>query len=598
MTRPSRRSTSHEEKGALRLTGRKARGWFIGESTDFRVRGRWLYLAFLAMAVTLGGRLVDVQVRQGPQLAALASAQQQGYVPLHAQRGHILDREGRALVSNMPVYDVFADPSLITDADRHDVATQLAPILSMGPSRVEQLLETQSRFVYLAKGVSEDVKTQLDKHTLPGVGTNAEAQRVYNPSPVSGSSFAAHLLGYVDGDGHGQYGVEGYYNSVLSGTDGRESTVRDVNGNSIVLSHDKRVDPKNGSDLRLGLDSQVQYWAEQALADGMSYAQADSGQVLMMDTKTGAIRAWAEAPAYDANHRTASDVAQFRDLSIAGLYEPGSVQKVITFAGGLSNHAITPDYTFDEGPVTIDGYTIGDWDHQAHGTVTMQQVLEQSLNDGAIKVMQLMGEDAFYSNLLDFGIGSPTGIDLAGEVNQPLLPQSQWHATDFATSAFGQSISVTPVEMLAAVNAVANGGVWVQPHAVEATVDPATGKSTPFVPTTRRVMPADTANQLAHMMTGVVDNHGGSGFLARIPAFKDQVAGKTGTADEPTNGSYQGDLTDSFAGFMPVDHPQFTMLVVLRSPHETSIDREGAYLCAPVWKNIAQITIDQWRILP
>jgi cell division protein FtsI/penicillin-binding protein 2 len=152
--------------------------------------------------------------------------------------------------------------------------------------------------------------------------------------------------------------------------------------------------------------------------------------------------------------------------------------------------------------------------------------------------------------------------------------------------------------MLAAVNAVANGGVWVQPHAVDSIVDPATGKSQPFVPTTRRVISPAAASTLSHMMTGVVEDKGGEGFMAQIPGFKNQVSGKTGTADEPTNGQYQGDLVVSFAGFLPTNNPQFTAIVVLNHPHENHIQRFGAFLAAPVWKQIAQIIIDQWRITP
>jgi stage V sporulation protein D (sporulation-specific penicillin-binding protein) len=320
--------------------------------------------------------------------------------------------------------------------------------------------------------------------------------------------------------------------------------------------------------------------------------------VIILDTKSGAIRALADYPTYDANHYSTGAVASFRDLSVAGLYEPGSTMKVVTFAGGLEHHAITPDYSFNEGPTSVGGYTIQDFDNKAHGTVTMQQVLEQSLNNGAIKVMQLMGSGAFYQNLAAFGFGSRTGVDLAGEANRPLDPYDTVQPSEFATDAFGQGLTVTPIQLIAAINAVANGGVWVQPHAVESVTDTTTGVVTPYTPPTHRVISAQTASTLSTMMTGVVDNKGGSGFLARIPNFDHKIAGKTGTASEPTNGHYVGDIDASFAGFLPASNPQLTMLVLLRSPHETKVEREGAYLAAPVWKDLAQIAIDQWRIVP
>jgi cell division protein FtsI/penicillin-binding protein 2 len=574
------------------------RGWFVADAPDFRHRGTWLALAFAAMAVTLSARLVDVQVLQHATLAARAAALHQKSVTIPATRGRILDSSGRVLVSNRTVYDVYADPGLIAVSTRPDVARQLAPVLSLDVTAVDSLISEPTRFVYLAKAVSQQVSDQLTALNLSGVVVEPAEQRVYEPSPVAGTSFAADLLGYVDHDGNGQYGIEAYYNAVLHGTDGHQSTVRDVTGNSITLSNDPQSNARDGQDLQLALDSEVQYWAEQAIAQGVANAQAASGTLIMMDTRTGAIRAWAQAPTYDANSYWTSPIADFRDLAVANLYEPGSVQKVVTFAGGLNAHAITPGYTFREGPTTVDGATIRDWDNRAHGTISMQTVLDDSLNNGAIKVGQLMGANAFYSNMLAFGMGAPTGIDLYGEQNISLPPQSQWSNLDLAEAAFGQRVQVTPIEELAAINAVANGGVWVQPHAVQAVLDPTTGKSAVVVPTTRRVISAAAAATLAQMMTGVVEDRGAEGSMAKIPAFKGEVAGKTGTASVATNGHYGGDVVVSFAGFLPAKNPQFTMLVVLNYPHENHVVRFGATLAAPVWKQVAQVAIDQWRITP
>jgi cell division protein FtsI (penicillin-binding protein 3) len=576
----------------------RVRGWFVADAPDFRHRGTWLALAFAAMAVTLCARLFDVQVLQHATLAARAAVLHQKSVIIPATRGRILDSSGRVLVSNRTVYDVYADPGLIADSNRADVSRQLAPVLSLGAAAVESLISEPTRFVYLAKAVSQQVSDRLTALDLPGIVVEPAQQRVYEPSPIPGTSFAANLLGYVNHDGNGQYGVEAYYDSVLRGIAGHQSTVRDVTGNSITLSNDPQSDARDGQDLQLGLDSQVQYWAEQAIAEGVAKAQAESGTLIMMDTKTGAIRAWAQAPTYNANSYWTSQIADFRDLAVSNVYEPGSVQKVVTFAGGLNTHAITPAYTFNEGPTTIDGATIRDWDGRAHGTISMQTVLDDSLNNGAIKVGQLMGANAFYSNMLAFGIGAPTGVDLFGEQNVPLQSQSSWSTLDLAEAAFGQRVQVTPIEELAAINAVANGGVWVQPHAVQAVIDPSTGRSAAVVPTTRRVISADAAATLAQMMTGVVEDRGAEGSLARIPAFKGEVAGKTGTASVAVNGRYGSDVVVSFGGFLPAKNPRFTMLVVLNYPHETGIVRFGATLAAPVWKQVAQVAIDQWRITP
>jgi len=579
-------------------SGSRLRGWFVGEEPDFRARGIWLLLAFVAMALLITVRLFDVQVRQGGQLRSMATSSHELQVSLPAHRGQILDRSGRLLASDVTVFDVFADPGLIPPSKRHDVALQVAPVIGLGPGKVEELLGKPGRFVYLAKQVDDKTKAKLQALGITGIGTLDNEQRVYNGSPVAGNSFASSLLGFVDHDGNGQYGLEQYYNALLRGQDGSESTLRDVQGNAIVLSQQDRKDPRNGRNLQLGLDSQIQYWAEQALARGVVDSQSESGSLLIMDTHTGAIRAWANYPTYDANKYATAPYAMLKDQAVSGLYEPGSVMKVVTFAGGLNNKAITPETMIDEGPVSIDGYTIGDWDGHAHGHVSMQWVLDDSLNDGAIKVMQMEGRQKFYANLAAFGIGAPTGVDVSGENNQPLAAESQWKNVDMATTAFGQHVQVTPLQMLAAINAVGNGGVWVQPHVVDKTVDPASGQATPFSPTTRRVMSPESAATLSKMMTGVVEDRGASGFAARIPAFKGQIAGKTGTASVPVNGAYRGDVIVSFTGFMPVSNPQFTMLVVLRLPTETKVAREGAYLAAPIWHDMAQVIVDQWKIVP
>jgi cell division protein FtsI/penicillin-binding protein 2 len=576
----------------------RLRGWFVGEEPDFRARGLWLLLAFAAMALVITVRLVDVQMVQGPSLRARAASSHALQVTLPAHRGQILDRAGRLLASDITMYDVFADPGLIPPAQRHDVSLRVGPVLGLGPGKVEEQLAKTGRFVYLARKVDDKVKQKLQALGITGIGTVDSEQRVYNPAPVAGTSFAANLLGFVDHDGNGQYGLEQYYNALLRGQDGSESTLRDVQGNAIVLSSQGRTDPRNGRNLQLGLDSQIQYWAEQALAKGVTDSQSDSGSLLIMDTHTGAIRAWADYPSYDAGSYATAPLAMLKDQAVSGLYEPGSVMKVVTFAGALNNHAITPDMTFNEGPVSIDGFTIGDWDGRAHGNVTMQWVLDDSLNDGAIHIMQLEGQHNFYSNLANFGIGAPTGVDVAGEVNSPLAAEEQWKRVDFATTAFGQHVQVTPLQMLAAINAVGNNGVWVQPHVVDSIVDPDTGRATPFTPTTRRVISPDAAATLQKMMTGVVEDRGASGYAAKIAAFKGQIAGKTGTASVPVNGAYRGDVIVSFVGFMPVSNPQFTMLVVLRLPKETKVAREGAYLAAPIWHDMAQVLVDQWKIVP
>jgi len=574
-----------------------ARGWFVGEAPHVRGRALWLMLCFAALAITLLVHLVQVQVVEHSTLAAAAAADHNMSFVLPAHRGEILDADGRVLVSTEATYSVYLDPLLFTPDVRGQDAAQIAAVLGMNAGQVAQVMAEPNQYAFLASAVSPSVKDRLAQLQISGIILQEVDQPVYEPSPVPGESTAANLLGFVNASGQGQYGVEGYYNSLLTGKPGEASEIRDSQGNAIYLNRAQMVLAQNGDNLQLGLDSQVQYWAEQAIAEAVTKDSAASGEILVMNTHTGAIEAWADYPSYDATDYAATPLADFSDQSIDGLYEPGSVMKVVTFAGGLQNGAITPQYTFNEQQTVVDGVLIHDWDDRSHGEVTMQQVLDESLNNGAMKVMNLEGPNAFYANDLAFGIGAPTGVDLAGEVNEQIPSQSQLSMLDYSEMSFGQSVAVTPVEMLAAINAVANGGVWVQPHAVDAVVDPNTGTTTPFTPTTRRVISAQTAQTLTTMMTHVVDDPGAEGFDARIPGWSGDVAGKTGTAQEPVNGQYTGS-TVSFAGFLPASNPQFTMMVVINEPQVPAADDFGSLLAAPVWRQMAEEMIDHWHLTP
>ena len=574
-----------------------ARGWFVGEGPHVRGRALWLMLAFAGLAVTLLVHLVQLQIADHAALSRDAAASHRISFALPAHRGEVLDRYGRVLVSTEATYSVYVDPALIGAADRDRDASEIARVLGISQAQVAPVLARPTQYAFLARDVSQTVKDQLAQLPVPGIILQEQDQPVFEPSPVPNESFAANLLGFVNASGQGQYGVEGYYNGLLDGKAGQASEIRDSQGNAIYLNRAQKVPAQNGDNLELGLDSQVQYWAEQAIADAVTQDSAQSGEILVMDTHTGSIRAWADYPSYNAPQYSSTPVGDFRDQSIDGLYEPGSVMKVVTFAGGLQNGAITPQYTFNEQQTVVDGHLIHDWDGRNHGMVSMQTVLDKSLNNGAMKVMNLEGPNAFYANDLAFGMGAPTGVDLAGEVNQPLRAQSKLTMLDYSEMAFGQSVSVTPVEMLAAINAVGNGGVWVQPHAVDATIDPNTGTTAPFEPAARRVISAKADQTLTTMMTHVVDDPGAEGFDARIPGWTGEVAGKTGTAQEPINGIYSG-TTVSFGGFLPASNPQFTMLVVINQPNVAPSQDFGSVLAAPVWRQMAEQMIDLWRLTP
>jgi cell division protein FtsI/penicillin-binding protein 2 len=354
----------------------------------------------------------------------------------------------------------------------------------------------------------------------------------------------------------------------------------------------------NGKSLTLTIDSDVQFAAEQALAAGVQKSHAESGSVLIMDPHTGGIIAWADYPSYDANQFPSTPVASFQDPMVSYLYEPGSVMKVVTLAGALENHAITPQTTIDDpGYINVGGYTLHDWTGARTGTVTMTRVLDDSLNVGAVRAMQAEGAEAFYRNLLAFGFGKPSGVDVQGENPGALAlqPLDRWSTVQVATTSFGQGIAVNMVQMLSAINVIANGGRYAQPHVVAEVGD----KPGPIAAAQQhQVVSPSTAQLMTSMMQDVVQN--GSGWMARVPGFAKDEAGKTGTSQIPEKGGYSNtDYWASYVGFLPASHPEFTMLVVVRKPNNGSSDHnEGYYVSGPIWAQIAAAIVVERRLSP
>jgi cell division protein FtsI/penicillin-binding protein 2 len=578
----------------------RRRGWPTGSGSGPRPAPRLRPLALLALAGLLGvaiwGRLAYWQLTQHGRLAGLAESQYSSEVKVPASRGIIYDRELNPLAINNTVYSVFVSPQLVPSARREMVADRLALALGRPADQILAVLRSDQKFAYLARRVPKEKADELRRLQLDGVGLEQEEERAYLPGGSEGASLAANLLGYVDFDGHGQYGVESFYQSQLAGRTGYTSSYRDLAGREIVIGTRSHRDPVNGSNLILSLDSYIQYIAEQQLAAGVRNAKAESGSVVIMDPKTGGIIAWADYPAYNANDFQHADLARVKDSIVSDLYEPGSVMKVPTLCGALNTGFITPGTViWDPGYIRVGSAVIRDWDTKNHGNVTMSNVLEKSLNVGAIKAMQMEGPDNFYNNLLAFGFGNPTGMDVAGEVNARLRPLSEWRDTELATTTFGQGIAANMIQMAAAINVVANDGRYAPPHVVERIGGQ---PNSAYTGPQRQVISSESAAHMKQMMASVVQR--GSGWTSRVAGYELNQAGKTGTSQMVEDGRYSDEhLWASYVGFMPLDNPRFTMLVVVRKPNNGSFDNnEGYFVSAPIWKGIASAIAFRWRIPP
>ena len=418
-------------------------------------------VAMLVVALVLAGmvwtRLAYWQVVQHGQLTVQAQAQYRELVPLPALRGAVFDRNLTQLVVNTTVYSAFVSPDQVAAGQRDAVANGLSTVLGVDRAKVMTTLQSNSKFAYVARRFAKAKADQLRTLKLPGVGMQEETQRSYLPGIGSGTSLAANLLGFVDWNGAGNYGLEANYQKALAGTPGYISSYRDLANREIVLGTHTHQDPVNGQNLVLSLDANIQYAAEQALMEGVKRDRAESGSVLIMDPTTGGIVAWADYPSYNANDFNHTDTALFKDNVLSYVYEPGSVMKVVTLAGAINVGAIQPNTVInDPGVLNVGGYRIYDWDRRNHGNVDYTYVLEHSLNVGAMKAMLAEGHPAFYNNLQAFGLTSPSGIDVAGENFIPPSAAAKMQDSQYATTAFGQGIDVNMVQMLAAVNVVAN----------------------------------------------------------------------------------------------------------------------------------------------
>ncbi|GAC1513072.1 MAG: penicillin-binding transpeptidase domain-containing protein [Candidatus Dormibacteraceae bacterium] len=565
-----------------------------------RLRILAIVLVALVLAGMVWSRLAYWQISRHGQLAQQAQAQYREVVELPAVRGAIFDRNLTQLVVNTTVYSVFVSPDQISTKQRDRVANGLVSVLGVDGAKVMATLQSGSKFGYIARRISKEKADKLRALKLPGVGLENETQRSYLPGTGPGTSLAANLLGFVKYDGTaGDYGLEAKYQKVLAGTPGYISSFRDLANREIVLGTHIHQAPVNGSDVVLSLDANIQYASEQALAEGVQRYHAESGSVLIMDPTTGGIVAWADYPSYNANDFVHTDTALFKDNIASYVYEPGSVMKVVTLAGAIDSGAIAPDTVInDPGYLNVGGYRISDWDHRNHGNVTYTYVLEHSLNVGAMKAMQAEGHEKFYNYLQGFGLTKPSGIDVGGETC--LLPAAADKLADsqFATASFGQGIDTNMVQMLASINVIANGGKYAPPHVMERV---GTRINPLLLQPQRQVVSPATAAKMTQMMQSVVQH--GSGWNSRVKGFELDQAGKTGTAQIPVNGQYTQDVWASFVGFLPAQHPKFTMLVVVRKPHVDGSDRDwtlndGYFVAAPIWRTVAQAMVVNWHITP
>ncbi len=552
---------------------------------------------FGILFLIVAGRLFQLQVLQGGTYKLLASDQHEVQAQLIPQRGtiYLQDRYDNALhpfAKDRDAWQVYALKKQVDDAT--STAQAIADILSIKPDEIRgMLLSTSSSYAVLVKDATlEQANTIRDKH-LPGIGVSKGLTRVYPEQGLGGQVF-----GFVstDANGHrtGKYGIEGAYDDILGGQYGSLMIEKDAAGRQVNIGDSDIAKAKNGADVILTLDRTIQYEACRTISDAVQQFQADSGSVIVMDPNTGTIWASCSAPDFDpSNYGTAKSLSVLNNPAVFDQFEPGSVFKPVTISAGIEDGKITPETTYeDKGEEKIDDFTIRNSDHAAHGVQTMTEVLEKSLNTGTIFVQRLLGKDRFKYYVQQYGFGQKTGINIGSEGSGDIRPLDKNGQVFAATASYGQGITTTPLQMITAYAAIANGGNLMKPYIVKEIVYPDGQRVETKPQVVRQVISKRTARLVSGMLVAVVEQ--GHGKKAGVPGY--YVAGKTGTAQiaDPNGPGYLKDATiGSFVGYAPSDNPAFVMMIKVDHPKTVSFAESSA---APTFGTLAKFILSSLHV--
>ncbi|MDX6308247.1 MAG: hypothetical protein QOI06_1293 [Nocardioidaceae bacterium] len=546
------------------------------------------------MLSLFAARLIQLQGIDENDYAALAAEKGAQTITLEAPRAPIYDRNGVKLAETVDAAKLVADPTYT-----HNHATQIAAILHrrIGTDYLDlvSLLRTpNTRYVELARHLSPATANaavaQLNRLGLPGVYADHDTLRVYPAGDV-----AANLVGFVGVDDQGLSGVEASFDKSLQGRNG-SATYQVENGQILPLAGSTVVQPKEGTGVRLTIDQDLQFLAQRRLAEAVKGAGADSGVAIVMDARTSQVLAMADYPTFNSNDPFASSKHDWGSRALDDAYEPGSVEKVLTFGSLIDAGYVTPTTKVVVPPqLQVDGHYIHDY--FSHGTLhlTAAGVVALSSNLGMVRAASHMPNSQLYGYLKKFGLGTAPNVGLGGVASGSLAKPSTWPQIQRDNIDFGQGVSVNALQMAAAVGAVANGGEYVTPSLVEGSVS-SNGQFTPApAPARHRVISATAAHDVARMMETVVGPDGTAPQVA-IPGY--QVAGKTGTAQRAnsTCGCYDGSLTVSFAGFAPADNPRFVVYVVIQNPRVAGAG--GGVTAGPVFHDLMINALQKYGVPP
>ena len=535
-----------------------------------------LHTAIIFSFILVSLRLADLMIIDHKRLAEKAQQQHVKVEDIQVRRGTIFDRRGRELALNLELESLYCDPEALI-ADEEDIK-RLGSLVNKEPRRILAKIPDEGRFAWIKRKLSPEIADKVRDLDIEGLGFVTEAKRVYPKGEL-----ASHIIGFVGIDNQALEGVELKFNKYLTAKGGKVLLERDASGKT--LSSGVNTEAK-GNNIVLTIDEVLQRLVEKELDTAMEHWKAAAASAIMMDPYTGEILALANRPAYDLNRSGNVPGFEKRNRAITDCYEPGSIFKIVIGAGSLEEKLVTPNSLFDvsKGGIQVGGKTIRDV--HKYGVLTFKEVIQKSSNVGSIMAGMKLGRENIYRYAKLFGVGEKTGIDLPGEVSGWIHKPERWSGTSLGAIPIGQEVAVTPIQMLRAYAAIANGGILVRPHVVSEIVSPDDTIIASFRDNdAHRIISARTAETFRDILKSVTED-GGTAKSASVDG--NLVARKTGTAqmiDTVTKRYSRDKYVSSFVGFVPADNPRLAMIVVVYEPKGQIY---GGVVAAPVFREIAR----------
>ena len=533
----------------------------------------------LLFAISLIVRLADLQIVQHESLLAKSEKQSQGTLKTHFGRGTIFDRNDNELATNLEVESVFVVPQEVRD--RKYTSRVLASALNQNYDRIYKEVSSKKQFTWIKRKVPADEITHLKKLALSGVNFRSEQKRFYPKREL-----AANVIGFVGTDDLGLAGIEHTYQEKLKGLVYSQSIEQDGKGRTIQALKNLSRSSLGNYDLMLTLDEVIQFTAEHHLKKQVDRYKADSGMVVVMDPYSGEIYAMANVPQFNPNNFNAFPRETWKNNAVVSSYEPGSIFKPIVAAAAIDKGVAQPHDRFfcENGSFKVGKNKIGEADNHKFGSLSMKEIIAKSSNIGAIKIAQKLGKNFFYEYIQKFGFGEKPGVRLPGVSSGLLGGRRSWTDYSLASISFGHEIAVTPLQMVAALSAIANGGTLMEPHITKALMRDEKIVEQIKPKKIRRVISKKTSRQMMEILKFVVKD--GTGKNAAVEGF--DVAGKTGTAQKyitKTKSYSKTEFVSSFIGYAPADAPRLVILVMIDNPKGV---HWGSVVAAPVFREIAK----------